>query len=677
MKKILLLLAALISTTLCVAQSEDIEVNDIMYTVDFGTHTAYAWGRGGCVDGTLTYPPTVTYEGETFTVTQILGSRGLDELINLRIPSTVERITGFNSCNNLASVTIYGDGLTRLDDAFNHCASLTEFTVPSSVTIIKDEVLCNCQNLSHATFKAIRSSSDYRFFPGEHGGSIFSNCPNLTNITFGNEVEVIPNGAFINTGITSLIVPNTITKIGEYAFLECSSLASVAIGPSVDTIGVMAFGSCPQLSSIMVASSNQTFDSRDNCNAIIQTATNTLIRGWATSTVPNGVASIGSDAFYECTDLTDITFPNTLTAIDARAFYGCTGLTSISLPRNLKTIGMEAFYGCSGITSLTLSDSLTTIGTRAFYECESLTLSPLPPTLTTIGSEAFYSCRALDSLVIPAATTTIGNAAFSRSGLKYVHLPDNLTTISAECFSSCNLKTIVIGANTTEIGWNALESHIDTIFIYATTPPAAANAFGATSNSGTLITLCDARENYIFSTDWNAHFQPSQIECRNTYTIQTACNDSSRGVALVNAATSVTEFEGLPITLTAIANEGYHLLEWQDGNTQTTRTVTVSADTTYTAIFQGNSGIDNAASTAALNIYPNPTTSSATLHLSGIHGQCTIQIIDPTGRTLSSQTLLATGSNTAVLNVQTLASGMYYVRVNSAQTTNTQKLIVE
>ena len=179
------------------------------------------------------------------------------------------------------------------------------------------------------------------------------------SVTIGNSVDSIGNNAFYGClSLTCIDIPNSVTSIGSQAFSNCSELMSAHIGNSVTSIGIWPFGYCPKLSSITVESGNPVFDSRDNCNAIIETATNTLKFGCYTTVIPNTVTIIGDDSFAYCESLTSIDIPNSITSIGSEAFWLCDALTNIHIPNSVTTIGDYAFGACVSLKEVTIPNSV-------------------------------------------------------------------------------------------------------------------------------------------------------------------------------------------------------------------------------------------------------------------------------------------------------------------------------
>ncbi|MDD6831734.1 MAG: leucine-rich repeat protein [bacterium] len=294
------------------------------------------------------------------------------------------------------------------NDAFRGCFGLTSVTIGNSVTSIND--------------------------------GAFYGCSGLTSVTIPNSVTKIGNSAFSYcTGLTSVTIGNSVTSINDGAFYGCSGLTSVTIPNSVISIGYHAFGGCSDLTSIKVESGNSVYDSRENCNAIIETATNTLISGCKNTIIPNSVTSIGYGAFRDCGDLTSVTIPNSVTSIGDGAFEYCSGLTSVAIPDSVTSIGNGAFEYCSGLTSVTIPNSVTSIGGGAFHG--TAWYNNQPDGLVYAGPVAYKYKGTMPSgtsIVLKEGTKGIADWAFGGcSGLTSVTIPNSVTSIGDNAFYGC------------------------------------------------------------------------------------------------------------------------------------------------------------------------------------------------------------------------------------------------
>ena len=231
-------------------------------------------------------------------------------------------------------------------------------------------------------------------------------------------------------------------------YYDCKSLTNIVIPESVTEIGELAFHGCTGLTKIVVSEGNKVYDSRGNCNAIIETETNALISGCESTVIPDTVTEIRAKAFHGCTGLTSIVIGNSMTEIGSSAFEDCTGLTSIFIPDSVTEISETAFRRCTGLTKIVVSEGNTVYDSRnncnAIIETATNNLiygrksTVIPNSVKMIGWYAFLGCTGLKSIVIPDSVNCIGKGAFyGCTGLTNIVIPDSVKEIETYDRSGC------------------------------------------------------------------------------------------------------------------------------------------------------------------------------------------------------------------------------------------------
>lgn len=444
----------------------------------------------------------------------------------------------------------------------------------------------------------------------------------VTNNGSTYAVVSIGQNAFAGCGeITSVVLPNVLQKISRSAFGGCNQLQSITIPSSVMTIE-NAFMGCTALTQIVVSDGNPIYDSRENCNAIIETSTNTLVTGCINTiiptsvtsirtdafrglsltniNIPNTIISIGSGAFADCVSLASINIPNSVISIGDHAFSGCTGLTSVCIDNAVASINEWAFGGCSNMTTIALGDSVTIIHGYAFENCSSLSLIVIPQSVSGIGNWAFHNCTSLTT-VYYNATNSSGVGADSQpmfancSNLGQIIVGDNVQIIPNYAFKDCTgLTNITIGINVESIGRDALNncSQLSHIHIKRATPPMVQNnTFVNVPTTATLHVPCDAISMYQNAAHWNQFI----IEEEFPYSFSATTDDLSRGsVQVIHSP----ECGNLQAEVLASPYNGFHFVRWSDGNTEEHRYIVVLQDTSIRAYFdadgdtEGISGVE-------------------------------------------------------------------------------------
>lgn len=384
---------------------------------------------------TLAFEDSVTSIGNN----AFYGCSGISTIV---IPSGVALIDrgAFLNCVGLTSVKIGESVKTIGANAFQGCISLTSIDIPDGVKTIGNNAFQNCENLISVTLGSDITTILSRTFSG---------CINLYSATIGANVTSIQECAFSGCeSLTQLIMNSTLSTIGRYAFEGCRSLKSISlpsnlksieswaffgcegittlyIPESVTHIFMGAFEGCRGLTSIVVDEKNSNYDSRDNCNAIIETSSNSLIAGCSMTRIPNSVTSIGSLCFAH-SNISTLNIPSSVQRIENASFAGCSELAQINIPSGVSYIGWEVFRNCTSLASIIIPDGVKSIEPNTFEGCLKLSNIELGSGIETIKSNAFNDCQSLTKFTCrannPPSAPFNSIAAFTNIALSSIDL---------------------------------------------------------------------------------------------------------------------------------------------------------------------------------------------------------------------------------------------------------------
>jgi hypothetical protein len=397
-----------------------------------GTGYHDPWTNYTKPEGNLVLPTNVSINNTTYSVTQI-GKRAFYEctsISSVSIPNSVTSVEheSFFGCSGIDAINIpntvssfersalegtgwynnQSDGVLYLNDwclgykgdkpigqisilngtkhlagrAFEYCDSLILISMPDSMT-----------SIGQSAFRGSGLSSIFIpesvFIIGDYA---FSMCYDLVSVNIPNSVTSIGDYTFWEcNSLSSITIPNTVTSIGRAAFHNCNSLTALTIPSSVVSIFKNPFYGCSKLETIIVDESNTVYDSRENCNAIIETETNQLIVGSKNTNIPNTVLSIGYRAFWGCLDLTSIVIPNSVVKICESSFCKCSSITSITIPNSVTDIEEDAFFRCDSLKKvISFCEEPPTLGSCAFGNLDSWNSNEIPELIVLCGCKDAY-----------------------------------------------------------------------------------------------------------------------------------------------------------------------------------------------------------------------------------------------------------------------------------------------
>lgn len=334
------------------------------------------------------------------------------------IPGNVERIgnDAFTGCKNISEIVLQG-GIKEIGyGAFSYCENISELIIPNTVVSIEGTAFYSCKSIKDVKIpNGIKNIGRSAFCDCESISKItipntvttievfsFSGCSNLTNIELPESISSIGYGAFSEcTNLANIKLPESIISIDNMAFSDCNSLKSITIPKNVTDIKGPLFGGTP-IEIINVDINNTKYDSRENCNAIVETSTNKIISACKNTKIPSSITTLGNSSYSQCASLEEITIPNNITTLENGVFSRCKELKKIEIPDSVTDTGTDLLSYCSKLQTIKISKKMTKINHRMFQGCTSLSQFEIPENINCIGEYAFEACYNLKNITIPS-----------------------------------------------------------------------------------------------------------------------------------------------------------------------------------------------------------------------------------------------------------------------------------
>ena len=607
----------------------------------------YPWAGYTQPTGEIVLQSIVHNNGIDYSVIEIADQAFYycNNFTSIEIPSSVTSIgrTAFAHCSSLSSVIIPNSVTTIGNSAFYECTGLTMVSIPNTLTTIGETVFYRCSSLVSVNIPNTVTSI---------GREAFSNCSNLVSVTIPSSVTSIGKYAFLYcSSLDAISFPHSLVSIEESAFSDCG-FESIFIPSSVVFIGKRAFSSCGNLIKIEVDENNQIYDSRGNCNAIIETESNSLIAGCKNTIVPISVTSLGHSAFRGCRDLTSISIPDSVDSIGDYVFSKCSSLSSIIIPNLVNSIGDHAFSECSSLFSLSIPNTVTSIKDYAFWQSGLVSID-IPSSVTFIGANAFERCPNLISATIPNTITTIKNQTFRKcTSLLSIVIPNSVVSIEYDAFANCDNMNYVVALGTVP-------------------PSLGGDAFGSESVIPKLIVSCGCKEAYMESSDWHNYFETIEEDC-NLYNIGVVDADGgsisiSANQARLGEEVRITpnpnqEFVLLSVTVCNANDETQLVPVWDNKFTMPNFDVIVKPHFSHTSV--------NEIGAIPVSIYPNPVKDRVTIETESVRH---ISISNMIGQLVFEG---AAEGDSFEYDFSSQEVGVYLIRIETSNGTISKRIIV-
>ncbi len=631
------------------------------------------------------------------------GCSSLNSIIISNSVTSIENST-FYGCSSLDTIVIPNSVTSIGNRAFYGCSSLDTIVIPNSVTTLGLSIFCSCSSLTSITLPDSVSYIGY---------SIFQNCYSLTSVTLPNNIDTIVDNMFCNcSSLTSINIPNTIVSIGKSAFEGCSNLTSITIPNTVTHIKKRTFWGCSSLTSITIPNTVTTIEE----SAFRQS-------GLVTITIPNSVTHIEKSVFQDCINLMTASFPDSIAIINQTMFSGCSSLSSFTIPCNVTNIGSSVFVSCTNLQEIiSLPHTPPLLGYGCFNHIPNTAVLKVPCHTDEYASSNWGNY--FDSIQKIEGSGYYAWVNSNNSDWGYVEVEGNCTdtiTITAtanDCYqflswndgSTDNPRNILLSQDTsftatfdlinsdrdiydticegetyTDNDFYAIQTGVYTRRLISSTGCDSITTLHLTVNQHTTgIDTVEACNSYT----WIDGITYAQSTNRPTYTLTNSGGCDSivtLNLTILECIYNVTVnvfnndttgtvigsgqyMHGDTATIMALANNGFHFVQWKDGSVENPRKVVVTSDTTFSAIFGANPhvAINDSEQLESLTLHPNPTTGIITFNRTDI---CKVEVLDAMGR------LLMTIENKHIIDLSKLSQGYYTLRITLPEDTIVRKVI--